>query len=102
MFEELKEDWRIIRANPPGRRFQARFHYRTVDDPPSPLKRSIKLVVGILLIPVGVILWFIPGPGWLTIFIGLGLLAGRSKTISTFLDRVEVIIRAIISRFRPG
>lgn len=100
MFEELKTDWRIIRENPPGRRFQARYRYRKIDSPLSPAKRIFKITIGVILLPVGVILWFIPGPGWLTIFVGLALLAGESKWLSSFLDEVEVRIRNIIRRLR--
>jgi hypothetical protein len=105
VFEELKTDWRIIRDNPPGQRFQARYWYRKIDSPLPPAKRILKITIGVTLLPVGVILWFIPGPGWLTIFLGLALLAGESKQLSRFLDEVEVRLRKIIRRLRhrrPG
>lgn len=100
MFEDLKKDWRILRENPPGRRFQARYRYRTIDAPPSAAGRTARIAIGVALLPVGVFLWFVPGPGWLTIFVGLGLLAGESRRLSRFLDGVELGIRGIIRRLR--
>lgn len=96
MFEQLKKDWRIVRENRPGDRFQARYRYREYQSPSSGLKRVLKIIFGMALIPLGILLWFVPGPGWLVIFIGLALLAGRSKMLSRLLDRAELFVRKII------
>ncbi|MBD3425174.1 MAG: hypothetical protein GF417_12125 [Candidatus Latescibacteria bacterium] len=96
LFEQLKKDWSIIRENPPGSRFQARFRYRQSDPSGSALKRVVKTAAGIFLIPLGILLWFIPGPGWLVIFIGLALLAARSRWLSLLLDRAELAVRKMI------
>jgi uncharacterized membrane protein YdbT with pleckstrin-like domain len=96
MFDQLKKDWEILRENPPGARFQARYKYRKFHSPPSGLRRILKIAAGIILIPLGIVLWFIPGPGWLVIMVGLALLAGRFRWLSVSLDRLEVIIRRII------
>ena len=98
MFAELKTDWRIIRENPPGQRFQARYRYRTFDSPTSTVRKTIKVAIGFLLIPIGIFLWFVPGPGWLTIFLGLALLGGESMRIACFLDGIEVSIRNIVRK----
>ena len=103
MFEDLKTDAQILRDNPPGQRFQARYRYRKEENPLPRVKRMSKIVIGIGLLPVGVILWFIPGSGWLVIFLGLALLAGESQRPSLFLDKAEMSIRKglakISSRF---
>jgi len=96
LFEQLKKDWKIVRENRPGNRFQARYRYREYQSPSSRLKRVLKMIIGIALIPLGILLWFVPGPGWLLIFIGLTLLAGRSKTLSRLLDRTELFVRKIL------
>ena len=96
VFDQLKKDWKTLRENRPGNRFQARYRYREYHSPSSGVKRLLKIIIGITLIPVGILLWFVPGPGWLMIFIGLALLAGRSKTLSRFLDRAELLIRRIL------
>ena len=96
MFDQLKKDWKILRENRPGNRFQARYRYRENQSVSSRVKRVVKIIIGIALIPLGILLWFVPGPGWLIIFIGLALLAGRSKTLSRLLDRAELFVRKII------
>jgi len=97
LFEQLKKDWKIVRETQPGNRFQARYRYREYQSPSSRVKRVLKIIFGIALIPLGILLWFVPGPGWLVIFIGLALLAGSSKTLSRLLDRAELFIRRIIA-----
>lgn len=42
---------------------------------PSPIRKTLVLAVGSLVIVAGMIMWVIPGPGWLTVFIGLAILA---------------------------
>jgi hypothetical protein len=53
--------------------------------------------VGIMLLALGVFLWFVPGPGWLFVFFGLAMFAGESRALATFLDKVELRLRAWIA-----
>ncbi len=62
--------------------------------------RIFKVTLGFILIPVGMALWVLPGPGWLTIFAGLALLAGQSRWTSRLLDKTELRIRKAIKRLR--
>jgi uncharacterized protein (TIGR02611 family) len=41
------------------------------------LKRIVKIVLGFTLLAIGAALLVLPGPGWLTIALGLALLAGE-------------------------
>ncbi|HSG27014.1 MAG TPA: PGPGW domain-containing protein [Candidatus Krumholzibacterium sp.] len=100
MFEELKTDWHIIRENQPGERFQARYEYRRYVAPTPRGMRIFKVTLGFVLIPVGMALWVLPGPGWLTIFAGLALLAGQSRWTSRLLDKTELRIRKVVKRLR--
>jgi hypothetical protein len=100
MFEGLKTEWRILRDNPPGRRFQARYDYRKFDSPSPPWSKFLVAALGVVLIPVGMALWFLPGPGWLTIIAGLALLAGQSHWTSQVMDRTEVWLRKTAARLR--
>lgn len=100
MFDELKKDWQILKSEAPGRRFEERYRYRRYEAPSPPAWRIAKIVVGALLIPVGIALWFLPGPGWLTIIAGLALLAGQSRWTSRLLDGAEVRIRRLYEKFR--
>jgi len=52
-------------------------------------KRIIKIVVGFTLLIVGVLLLVLPGPGWLTIFFGLALLAAEFAWARRLLDRLK-------------
>jgi uncharacterized protein (TIGR02611 family) len=101
MFEEIRKDWRIVREQPPGRRFMARYEYRRAVPSGSPLGRMLLTVLGATLVFVGIILLFLPGPGWLTIILGLALLAGRSRQLSRLLDWTELRLRSILRRLRP-
>ena len=46
------------------------------------------MVGGVIAVPA-------PGPGWLIILLGLGVIAGESLFFARSLDRVEVILRRL-------
>jgi uncharacterized protein (TIGR02611 family) len=52
-------------------------------------KRWIKIVFGFTLLAIGVVMIFLPGPGWLTILLALGILAAEFVWARTLLDRVK-------------
>ena len=52
-------------------------------------KRVIRIVVGFTLLILGVFLLVLPGPGWLTIFLGLALLAAEFAWARRLLDRLK-------------
>ena len=37
-----------------------------------------------------------PGPGWLVILLGLGIIAGESLFFARLFDRAEVILRGLV------
>ncbi len=53
-------------------------------------------MIGILLIGVGVVLTFLPGPGVIFYFFGAGLLAGESRYLARALDWTEVRLRKLV------
>jgi uncharacterized protein (TIGR02611 family) len=53
------------------------------------IKRLLKIVAGFLLLPVGVLMLPLPGPGWLVIFMALAILAGEFVWARKLLDRVK-------------
>jgi putative transmembrane protein PGPGW len=55
------------------------------------VKRLIKIVVGFTLLGIGVALLLLPGPGWLTIGLGLALLAGEYVWARNLLDRLKQV-----------
>ena len=52
-------------------------------------KRVVRIVVGFTLLIVGVLLLVLPGPGWVTIFFGLALLAAEFAWARRLLDRLK-------------
>lgn len=52
-------------------------------------KRILKVALGFALLGLGVALIFTPGPGWLTILLGLGVLAAEFGWARRLLDRMK-------------
>lgn len=88
---DLKEEWNRFRFDPPGERFER--HYKRAHRGGATAGSIARLLVGPLCIALGVILWFLPGPGWLCIIAGLTTLAGGSRRLARGLDRVELVAR---------
>jgi hypothetical protein len=53
------------------------------------VKRLAKIVFGFTLLAIGAALLVLPGPGWLTIALGLALLAGEYVWARKLLDRIK-------------
>jgi uncharacterized protein (TIGR02611 family) len=51
--------------------------------------RVFKIVAGFTLLLVGIIMLVTPGPGWLVIFLGLGLLAAEFVWAKRLMDRIK-------------
>jgi len=52
-------------------------------------KRFLRIVVGFTLLLIGVVLLVGPGPGWLVILLGLGLLAAEFVWARRLLDSMK-------------
>jgi uncharacterized protein (TIGR02611 family) len=52
-------------------------------------KRYLKIVFGFTLLVLGFVMFFTPGPGWLTILLGLGILAAEFVWARRMLDRLK-------------
>jgi len=98
MFFEFQKGLKKFYHSPPGLRFQ-QLYERRHQTKRSFLRRFSFILTGLLLLPVGVIFWFIPGSGWVIIFTGLALLSGESKTIARFLDFLELKTRKLIKPY---
>jgi len=99
MFARLKQSWQDLKKRRPGHRFEERYEQSRAKAGSGGGGRTIKLVVGILLVLVGIVLLVIPGPGSLFIVIGGAFLAEESRTVARFLDRTELAGRRVIARF---
>ena len=57
-----------------------------------------RTVAGFVLIGAGIAMLALPGPGWLTIALGLGLLAGEFRWARRFLARMRKVASKVIPR----
>ena len=58
---------------------------RTVEQ----VRRIFRIVAGFTLLLAGVVMLVTPGPGWLAIFFGLGLLAAEFVWARRLMDRIK-------------
>src|SRR5688572_14867418 len=90
--------WCDFRKGRPGHRFEERFERNhEARSERSSFSRVLKPAAGIVLVAVGVVFCVIPGPGIPFLLIGAGLLADVSRPVARALDRVEVVIRNLIT-----
>lgn len=91
-----KESWRRFKASKPGHRFQERYRRRQESEHGWRDPRRLFYSVGGLIIAVGsLLLGVLPGPGTLTFFVGLGMIAGEFRSVARLLDWAEVRIRKL-------
>ena len=58
---------------------------RTVEQ----VRRIFRIIAGFTLLLVGLVMVFTPGPGWLVILLGLGLLAAEFVWARRLMDRIK-------------
>lgn len=59
--------------------------FRTIEQ----VRRFSRILAGFTLLLLGVVMVFTPGPGWLTIFLGLTLLAAEFVWARRLMDRMK-------------
>ncbi len=97
MIERMKESWRLFRASKPGHRFQDRYRRRQESEHGWRDPGKLFYVVGGLIIALGSLVFgVLPGPGTLTLFIGLGMIAGEFRPVARLLDWAEVRARKLV------
>src|SRR3712207_6178110 len=62
------------------------------------LRRTCYVAFGIAIAIVSLVLAPLPGPGWGTFFVGLGIVAGEVLHVARLLDRGEVRVREVLQR----
>ena len=70
-------------------------------EPPPPKHWAVRLarvVVGFVLLMAGVAMLALPGPGWLSIGLGLTLLASEFRWARRLLVRLRKVIRKYVPR----
>ncbi len=96
MIAKAKQSWRRFRASKPGHRFQDRYRRQQESehgwrDP----RRLLYLVGGLILAGGSLLLGALPGPGMLTFFVGLAMIAGEFRPVARLLDWAEVRVRKL-------
>ena len=97
MLETFKCSWQRFKADPPGKRFQLQFKRRH-EVARTPLQKALVLGGGVLLTAVGILLFFLPGPGVLFVLLGAALIAQQSLTVARALDWSEIRVRKLLAR----
>ena len=94
------EEWRqFLKQSAPGRRFRDRYRRRQqAGRNRSTLRRSCYVAFGAAIAIGSLILAPLPGPGWGTFFVGLGIVSGEVVHVARFLDRGEVRVREALQR----
>jgi hypothetical protein len=96
---DMRDEWRRFKHDPPGERFEK--HRQRMERHPR-WHQMVRATAGGLLVAIGVVLLFLPGPGLLGIIFGFALLAGMSRGIARMMDRVEPRTRAGLHRAHEG
>jgi uncharacterized protein (TIGR02611 family) len=87
----VKENWQQFRKSKPGHRFQDRYDRRQEATQGQWNRGKLfNIVGGIAIALAGLFLVPLPGPGWVIIFVGLGLLGREFLPVARSLDWVEV------------
>jgi len=94
MLRKLKESWHHLKRGAPGERFQE--HYRRRQEAGgSRWRKPLFIGGGVLVMAAGLFFLPAPGPGFLILFLGGGLLAQESLRAARALDWAEVRLRKI-------
>jgi len=94
MLDGIKSHWADLKAGKPGRRFQDHYKKRH-EKQSSPWRKALFLGGGALIVAAGIFFLPAPGPGFLIIFLGGGLMAQESKHAARVLDWCEKHLRAV-------
>lgn len=94
MLGRLKKNAREFRDSEPGRRFRDRYDRRRESEGGHIALRVFNIALGSLLAVGSLALAPLPGPGFLTVFLGLAIVAGELLYAARFLDWAEVELRS--------
>jgi hypothetical protein len=99
MIRRARENWRRFKQSEPGHRFQDHHRYQQGHSGSrSCLRGFFGIFGGLLVVAGGIIAVPGPGPGWLVILLGLGMVAGESLFFACLFDQAEVKLRGFIRR----
>jgi hypothetical protein len=94
MIAKTKQSWQEFKESKPGHRFQDRYRRRQESEHGWKDPRRLFYVVGGLILALGSLAFgVLPGPGMLTFFVGVGMIAGEFRPVAHLLDWSEVRAR---------
>ncbi len=79
-----------VREAPPGRRFEDAHERQRIRR--APIRLTV-LGFGIAFTLAGALTFWIPGPNFVIVLIGLAIVAGQWRVAARVLDRIEVALR---------
>jgi hypothetical protein len=98
--ENSIKEWRwFLKQSAPGCRFRDRYRRRQqAGRNRSMLERACYVAFGLAIAVGSLLLAPLPGPGWGTFFVGLGIVAGEVSYVAHLMDRGEVKLREALRR----
>jgi hypothetical protein len=98
--ENSIEEWRwLLKKSAPGCRFRDRYRRRQqTGRNRSMFSRALYVAFGIAIAIASIVLAPLPGPGWGTFIVGLGIVAGEVLHVARLLDRGEIKLREALQR----
>ena len=94
MLQKLKESWRELKEAEPGERFTQHYERRQRSGR-SGARKPLFIGGGVLVMAAGIFFLPAPGPGFLILFLGAGMIAQESRPAARSLDRVELLVRRV-------
>jgi uncharacterized protein (TIGR02611 family) len=92
----IREHWRQFKEDKPGQRFQDRYHRnQRRRGGRFSFRKIFNIVVGLAIAIVSLFFGWAPGPGTVTFFIGMGMIAGELLIVARLLDWAEVRLRKL-------
>ena len=103
MLNHLKENWRHLKHGEPGQRFKDRYYLsQRRNRGRITFWRVFNIGAGSSIALGGLLMVIAPGPGWLAIVLGLGMLSGELLPVARILDRIEVQLRKLVRSLREA
>jgi hypothetical protein len=98
--ENSIEEWRrFLKHSAPGRRFRDRYRRRQqAGRERSAFSRACYVSFGVAIAIGSLVLAPLPGPGWGTFFVGLGIVASEVLLVARLLDQGEEKLRDALRR----
>lgn len=98
MFANWKRHGQDFLAARSGTRFQSRYRQRLLER--STWRVLLSMALATVLMPIGIAMLVLPGPGLLMLIVAAALVAGESLYAARALDRVDLAVTRRWARWR--